>query len=737
MIHPQLRFVVAACLLALSPSVLLGQPRPRIGLALGGGAARGFAHIGVLKWFDEHRIPVDAIAGTSMGGLIGGAFASGMTPAEVEALVASMHWDVMLSPDAPFADKSFRRKEDARAFPTDLAVGLRGGLSLPAGLSMGQPADIVLGRTAMPYYALATFDDLPTPFRCVAADLRKSEIVVFDRGWLAQAMRATMAIPGVFTPVTIGDQVLVDGGVLNNLPADVVAAMGADIVIAVDVSNELVRHKPGQSLLGVLFDALDVMMRDNTRRSLRLATLVLKPELKGFWGTDFDKAPQLIARGYAAAEARRAELERFALAPADYEAYRAARMSRRRTLLPPPVSVEIEGVDAAEATRLRSRFAPFVGRPLDEAAVERELALLMGTERYMSATYRLVGDGLRPGMVVTVKPKTWGPPFVLVAADLRNNPSTGIGATGRARVVLADITGPGDEGRIDVALGTLTGIGAEWYRPLGRTGLFFAPRGHIEQSRFNVFDGSAFRAEYNRVSSRAGADVGFTSGNRLELRAGYHVEHLDGRTKVGEALVPRIDGTQAFFEARATYDGQTGAVVPERGLYVKASLRKFTRAAKTVPAVEGATSDPPSLLSGEADALLFAPVGRRGRLFFRASGGTSFGSTAVINAFALGGPFALGALNEGELRGSHFVLGSAGYLHQVYRFAQGAAGAIYVGGWIETGSAFDRWRGTHMRTNLSVGLIVDTPLGPVSAAYSLGFDGRNRFYASLGPTLRR
>src|SRR6476661_481552 len=215
------------------------QPRrPRIGLALGGGSARGIAHIGVLRWFEEHHIPIDVIAGTSMGGLIAGAYASGMTPDEITALMKNADWDLMFLSDSPYKYKTIRRKQDKRLFPSQLEFGLRGGLKVPGGLNPGQQVSLMLDQIALPYYDLKSFDDLPTPYRCLATDLRKGEAVILGRPPLARAMRATMAIPGVFTPVNWDDWLLVDGGALNNIPVDVVKQMGADIVIAVNVGAD-------------------------------------------------------------------------------------------------------------------------------------------------------------------------------------------------------------------------------------------------------------------------------------------------------------------------------------------------------------------------------------------------------------------------------------------------------------------------------------------------------------------
>ena len=238
MTHPAagtaLAIALAASLRARVPHAQAAAPR--VGVAFGGGSARGIAHVGVIKWFEEHHVPIDVGAGTSMGGLIGGAFASGMSAEELRVLIDSIDWDEMFG-SSSFPFKNVRRKEDARDFPARLEFGLKRGLVLPTALNNGQQVDLLLARIAAAYYDLDSFDALPTPFRTVAVDLKTGTRVVMDRGSLAPAMRATMSLPGIFPPVEIDDQVLVDGGALDNIPADVVRDMGAPFVVAIDVGN--------------------------------------------------------------------------------------------------------------------------------------------------------------------------------------------------------------------------------------------------------------------------------------------------------------------------------------------------------------------------------------------------------------------------------------------------------------------------------------------------------------------
>ena len=252
-------------------------PRPRVGLALGGGAARGIAHVGVLEWLEEHHIPVDVVVGTSMGGLIGGAYASGMSPAEIRKLLGRPDWDLMFLGEVPYQQRDLRRREDRRIYPMRVEFGLKGGFKLPPGLDSGQQVSFLLQRIALPYYGVASFDELPTPFRCVATDMEKGEPVVLGNGSLSRAMRATMSLPTAFAPVVIDGRLLADGGILNNVPVDVARAQGADVVIAVNVGSAPHTREQMMSLFGMLGQTLDVAMSDSSRAIAKTADVLVQP----------------------------------------------------------------------------------------------------------------------------------------------------------------------------------------------------------------------------------------------------------------------------------------------------------------------------------------------------------------------------------------------------------------------------------------------------------------------------
>jgi NTE family protein len=479
------------------------QSRPRIVLALGGGAARGFAHVGVLEWLEEHRIPVDAVVGTSMGGLVGGAYATGMPPHEIRALVNGIPWDKVFHGDTPYALKEFRRKEDERAYPAHLELGLRGGLNLPSGLDSGQPVELLLDRLAQPYGTIASFDELPLPFRCVATDLVRAEAVVLKQGHLSTALRATMSLPGIFAPVERDGLLLADGGLLDNVPADVARKMGADVVIAVDVGEGPANPAALRSLAGVLNQSVAVMMAANTQQALKFADLVLVPDLDGVSSLDWNKSNLSADRGYQAAEAKARFLQTLSVDEATWQAYLAQRQSRKRVRVEVPEFIRVEGTGPRGQAAIRDRLRDSVGRPLDTARLETDLTALTGSGRYANVTYRMIREGERNGLLITATEKTNGPPFMRFAAEINGARPNAIDFNLGTRITALDVGTPGSELRMDLAVGTHLGGATEYYHPIaGR--LFIAPRLFSVGQTQDLFQRGVQVAEYRLRNSGGG-----------------------------------------------------------------------------------------------------------------------------------------------------------------------------------------------------------------------------------------
>src|SRR5579883_1244478 len=373
-------------------------PRARIALALEGGGALGLAHIGVLEWFDEHHIPVDVIAGTSMGGLIGGFYASGMQATEIKEFAAGINWNKALRNQIPYGDLAFRRKEDKRAYPADLEFGLKGGVHLPIGFNSGQEVGLILDRIGAPYVGMDSFDELPTPFRCVATDLVSGNAVVFDRGSLADALRGTMSLPGVFNPVRENGQVYVDGGLVDNLPVDVARSMGADIVIAVHLETQPIQADEKLSAFSVLENSISVVIARNELESMEKADVVIPVHSEAYSTLDYQAAEKIIGLGYSGAEERARLLRRFALGDQEWSEYVARRESRRRPL-PIPQFVEVTGTAPVIAQGIQRNLADNVNRPVDFDRLDADLTDVTGLGRFSRAGFQLTTRDGKPGLL--------------------------------------------------------------------------------------------------------------------------------------------------------------------------------------------------------------------------------------------------------------------------------------------------------------------------------------------------
>ena len=364
--------------------------RPKIGVALAGGSALGLAHVGVLQRLEEMHIPIDYIAGTSMGGLVAGLYATGMSSAEIIEFVRRIDWNAALSPSVSFRNLAFRRKEDSAQYPMSFEAGFKNRrFSLPSGLSSGEGVSLVIQRFAAPYADMDSFDDLPTPFRCVAVDLVDRKTVVFWQGSLFDALRATMSLPAIFAPVRKDGRVLVDGGVANNLPVDVVRAMGADIVIAValDVPAD---PKAFRSLLGIAGESISYMILANERPNIAAADIVIMPSLRGGTASDYASWEQFRKLGYEAVERKAEGLSRLQLSKADFLAHQQARASRRR---PSSIRPDVITVEGDVAPRLKRAVIAALGArengELSRAVLEEQMEKLTGAGRFETATYEV------------------------------------------------------------------------------------------------------------------------------------------------------------------------------------------------------------------------------------------------------------------------------------------------------------------------------------------------------------
>ena len=745
-IRSTVSLAIAALLLQLGP--LFGgtaqaqsppaAPRPKIGVAFGGGSARGIAHVGVIRWLDEHHVPIDVAAGTSMGGLIGGAFATGMSADEIETLLSGVDWDTMFG-SSNFEFKNVRRKRDTRSYPSHLEFGLKGGLKAPTALNTGQQVELLIGGITASSYAL-TFDELPTPFRAVAVDLLTAKIVVLDHGSLAQAMRATMSLPLIFPPVEFEGHVLVDGGAMDNVPADIARSMGADRVIAINVGDlkDLTPNKVNYSMLGLGGETLDAMMRANSLKGLAGADVVIDVPLAAYGSLDWRRYKELIAEGYKAAEAMRDRLLPLAVDDHAWQAWVSARTARRKTGLPTPTALSVDGAGKSDTRLMRQVLGGHVGQPLDVPKLDADLTMLGGLDRYQSLAWQVVPAAGGDRLEVRAREKKYGPPFVYLGMILENTTANDVSFNVAGRYLAYDVVKSGSEFRFDATLGSQPSVGAALYLPLGSTPFFVEPFAGIDKRTLNYIQDDHIVASYGQTRSAVGFDAGFNVGRLDDVRFRTRTGRLDAGVQIGDPGLPDLGGAETVLDLRWTHDGQDSPVVPSRGVRSQASVQYFVTT-PGLPAGYPSTRATEGVTQAEWVASSFRSFGShdKSRVFLSGGGGTSFdGHPLATEQFALGGPFRLGAYNIGEQRGDHYLLATGGYLRQVMRLPDFFGGPVFVGGWLDNGAAFDAWHDANWATQASVGVIADTLLGPAFAATSAGFDGRWRFYIGMGRILR-
>lgn len=711
-----------------APALPAATHRPRIGLALSGGAALGLAEIGVIRWMEENHIPVDRVAGTSMGSIVGAMYASGMSPADIQSFAENIDWDVALASEPSYEQLSYRRKQDRRDFLIDAPLGLKHGLNGPNGFDPGQGVGLLLDRIALPEYSVASFDDLPIPFRCVATDMLSGEAVVLHDGPLAQAVRASMAIPGVFTPVELNGRVLADGGMIQNIPVETARDMDAEIVIAIQLRAPAGNPTQLETITGMLTRAVSVMITQNETRSLKLANAVVSVDTTGFDTSDYSRVKELVALGYKTAASQSHDLLRYAIQdPAEWQQYLAAREARRQQQPESVTKIEVTGSDSDTDERIQHRLTKALRGELNITKLDTQLNRIAGQGQFDRLGYEGFTQNGLPALRITAHEKTYGPPFIDLAVNVDGSGVAAFDFSAGARVTFMDIAHHGGEWRNDLLFGSSNLAASEFYQPLAESHFFAAPYAFASKFARNSFNGQTRVAVFGDERTGGGFDLGYDSGRRSEFRLGYEI--FDGRLSplVGSAGLPIVSGSTGELRARYVWDGLDSPAVPSAG----------TRIVTTLSRVLQSPDLRHSIGQLEVQTTSFIPIGAKTSLLVLASGGTTFrGSAGPFEIFALGGPFHLGAYLPQEFLGNHYAYSALGFRRDIYRLPQFIGGKIYWGGWYEAGSAFgtiaDNPGPVVVRGTANLGLLADTIVGPIGIVGSVSPTGQSRINFTLG-----
>ncbi|MCP4648496.1 MAG: BamA/TamA family outer membrane protein [PVC group bacterium] len=707
--------------------------RPKIALVLGGGGARGAAHVGVLKVLEEQRVPVDYIVGTSMGALVAGLYVSGISPEEMETLFNEIDWDSLFK-DKPTDDYlPFRLKGDEQRFMV-LETGIKQGkIVLPRGFIAGQKLSFFLKKMTLPVSDIENFDQLPIPYRAVAADIGTGDAFIFDHGNIAEAMRASMTIPGVFSPVEIDGHVLVDGGVVNNVPIDVARDMGADIIIVVEVGPVLENTEKLKSAVAIMMQSLDILGKGDVQRKLALLSeddILIQPDVGSIETGSFYQAPEAVITGEKAARKAENSFSKFGVSAKEYEAY----LTRLRPEKKDPITIDFIEVANPEKLRpeiIKGRLSVKTGEELDLKRLQKDLTRVYAMGDFEKVEFDVVRRDSQRGLYIKTKEKEWGPDYLRFGLNL-NSDSTGDSEyTALADYRMTQINSLGGEWRNIFQFGATTGLFSEFHQPLDVYNRFFiAPNFRIERYLSDVYENDDRVAEYRVDYHGAGVNLGVNVSSYTQFKMGLTRGSIEANSGIGGVALPEFNSIQeGAFTAKLIYDQLDSHIFPSRG--IQSQLALYLSDKKL-----GADFNYEKL---KFDLMKARTYYRKHTFVAGCEAGMSVDEdTPFYDQFTLGGFLSLSGYEENQLRAQHSGLGRLIYFYTLGDDASGVARNIHLGAALEYGNVWDDFDDIAFNDSRLSGTVfvgMKTMLGPLYFGYGLaeGYsDGR--LYLFLGQT---
>ncbi len=705
--------------------------RPKLGLVLSGGGARGAAHLGVLQVLEEMRIPVDFVTGTSMGSVVGGLYAAGLSPAEVNDTIQSVDWVRVFQDKPDRQDLSFRRKQDDRSFLTNLRLGIKNwSLFIPSGVAEGQKLDFLLRAMTLDANGLAQIENLRLPYRAVATDIETGEQFVFDRGPLAVAQRASMSIPAAFSPVSLNKRLLVDGYVANNLPIDVAQELGADAVIAVDISTPASKLDDLETAVAISGQVSTFPVQQSQAAQiarLKKDDVLLQPPLGDIAASDFTRMAEAVEIGRQAALANKDRLARYSVSEAEYAEWLK---KQRRPPVQLPVIDEVRIVNRSPVSDrvVKARIDSEAGKPLDLEAVSDDLGRLFGLDAFERVRFDVRRENDRTVLIYEMDARERGRQYIRFGLNLESN----LGKSSTFNIGLNHVVFPINswDGEIRTAaqFGDTSHVGTELYQPIEpREWLFVMPFVDYTLRKVDVWERDHHLAEYDFEEALTGFFVGFNVGRYAQVRGGIGYYNGKATRSIGD---PAAFRNQKFsggvYGATLEWDTLDDVRFPNDGAYGRIDatfFRKDLGFAENFERVAGGGS-------------IFR-TWRKNTFGVGLKYETSIdiGGSRIEAAHSLGGFLNHSGFERNSLSGEHTGLAR---LIAYRRIASPAVFAwefpVYVGGLAEIGNAWDDRSDIDNDLLISAGPFVgvDTPLGPLYLSYAYGEGGHSQAYLYLG-----
>jgi NTE family protein len=725
---------VPAAALAAAPDEA-AQPaaaksRPKICLVLSGGGARGAAHVGVIKVLEEYRVPIDCIAGTSMGSLVGGAYATGMSVAEMEQINQGITVERLFKEKPPRQELAMRRKIDDYRNYIGPEIGTKSGAAaLTKGVVTGVQLETVL-RELSRVQGFHRFDDLPIQFRAVATDLVTGKAVVFSEGELANVMRASMSVPGAVAPAEFGGMMLVDGMLTSNLPVDAARAMGADIVIAVNVGTPLLKREQLNSIFGVAGQMLSILTEQNVQASLaslKPTDILISPDLGDFSTGDFDNLPKITPLGEAAARKVAERLAQLSLPAAEYAALRQRQQVAMVPHLAPVDEIRFDILTRVNPEAAQAVMHTTVGEPLVQSTLDADMRRLYGTSDFEHVNYRILEEPGKRVLAVEAVEKAWGPNYLRLGLGLSSDFAGETTFTLLATHRMTWLNSLGGEFRTDLQLGYDNRLRVEFYQPLNAAGRYFvAPRAEAGQERVNLYSGGDRIATYNIGSRVAALDFGVVFQQFGQIRFGVEGGSVTPRLSTGVGIIDQdgVSHSQGGIRTRLVFDQIDNVNFPRHGwnAYAEVYNSSTDLGAEASYGTWRATAGA-AFTFGETTARInLAGAGKIGSDPLPAYAQSQWGGFLRQSGYA-----------TGQLIGSSMQFGELVLFHRIVRggLFEGAFGgaSLEVG---KYGAPLVPGNTAGLLKSMSLFVGSDSPVGPAYLGYGRAADGTGSFYFWLG-----
>lgn len=715
---------------------LSAQQRPKIGLVLSGGGAKGAAHIGVLKILEQNNVPIDYIVGTSIGAYVGGLYALGYSPKEIETIMLTLPWDDSFSDfvpreSLPFKDQALRDK-----YNISLRLGYSDNtLKTPSGLLLGQNATQLLRMSTDVIAEFASFDQLAIPYRAVATDLATSKAVVLDSGSITKAMSASAAVPSIVEPVIINGLLLVDGGISNNIPVDVVREMGADRVIAIDIGSPLTKQEDIKNTIDVL-NQLSTILTNNTTinqvKQLNDGDLYIRPEIDDLSTTDFSIMPQALALGEESAVKQLEKIKKFSVTKELFSEYLMARKSKSelwfKPMCSPLIAVDYQNHSTVNQAIIAEHFAISVGDVVTKQQLKKAIERVYALDRFERVDAEFIDSPEGRTLVLITNEKSWGPNFLNFGFSLQTDFSANTVIEIDSAYILNDVTENGGQWKNEMSLGWETSLATEFYQPMGINQHLYS-RARVEYTQ-DKWAQSPERTELTNTFVKGQSGLGYHYVNQGLFELGFIAE--SGSLSFDDKSLGDIDYSSYGGYLTFGFDNLNSINFPTSGN--KLSLELLLRKDKYKQEVGDDTND---------DSLEIN-LNWRGALGLGKHTFVGIASFATVNNDAgfsvhiteLGGFLNLSGFEKDALIGNHKIFSAVVYQYDLGREIPGGSGLpIYLGTSLEMGNV---WGGNEsiefdeLITSGSIYLGTDTSFGPAVIGFGYASEGEKTVFLSLG-----